>query len=468
MSSDNDKTGHVGRERTRAAFFLLFSGIALVIVIGLILAFSTSVSSVELYHRAWEQTSRQCFDPATLPNWQSWEHKFNHLIKNDADAVKYANEMLAANGDKFTHLHSREEVKALEERFESNYAGVGIAFEAQLDNDNKPVLDKLGKPLLAENADGYPIVQEIFANSPASTGGIKAGDAITAVDGQSTQDMDGESIVKLILGPVGKPVALTYTRNGISTTVQLIRAHVHRPSVVSKLLDNEIGYIRLTDFMARSATVEFVLAMEDLKNAKALIIDLRNNPGGDMTNAIFMASLFIEKGTIVSIKTRIPGDAQNPEYEEITYGVDNKLLYSRQTATDNPSITLSESERLPYLANKRPVVILVNGHSASASEIFTGALNDNDVATVIGTKTFGKGIGQHLVPLANGTILRITAFRYYTPNGTWLGDGCNTECHGIDPDIVVEPEHKFFKPGSSQDNQLKAAETFLLEKLNSK
>src|SRR5262249_23596 len=195
----------------------------------------------------------------------------------------------------------------------------------------------------------------------------------------------------------------------------------------------------------------------ELKDSKALIIDVRGNPGGFVNNAINIASLFIEQGTVVTIRSRIPGDPKSPQYETETLKLTANALVTETTDSRQPGVTSrSSGERQPNMVGDRPVVILVNGNSASASEMFTGAVKDNGRATVVGTRTFGKGIGQSSLRMPNGTQLHITSLRYFTPNGTWLGDGGNTQSHGIEPDVVVESA-KNLEFGEDSDNQLKQA-----------
>ena len=242
--------------------------------------------------------------------------------------------------------------------------------------------------------------------TPAFRAGIQAGDKIVAVEGESTKDMSLIDAVKRLRGRVNTSVTIGVMREGFTEPKEftLTRAIIHIKSVRSKLLPDSIGYIKLRSFHKNTAEeLDDALLDFDERHISALVLDLRNNPGGLLEQAIAVTDAFIEGGQlIVYTKGRLANQ--------------NMKGYSK-TEGSHPNV---------------PLVILVNGGSASASEIVAGALQDLKRATIIGTKTFGKGSVQTIIPLSDGSGLRLTTAKYYTPNGRMIHE------KGIVPDIVVE------------------------------
>ncbi|MFO7987122.1 MAG: S41 family peptidase [Desulfatiglandaceae bacterium] len=253
--------------------------------------------------------------------------------------------------------------------------------------------------------------------TPAYKAGIQAGDKIIKVEGESTQDMDLLDAVKQIRGPEGTDVKLTIMREGAEKPIEftITRGVIPIRSVKHHSLSPDIGYVRVANF--QSDTVEDVSsALEELEKGrqlKGLIIDLRNNPGGLLSQAIEVSDLFVDSGIIVSTKGR--GNDHN----------------------------IKATARINKEAREYPIVVLVNGGSASAAEIVAGALQDNKRALVIGTRTFGKGSVQTILPLSDGSGLRLTTARYYTPSGKSI------QSSGITPDIEI-PFHSPEKEGEKE------------------
>ncbi|MBN1906891.1 MAG: S41 family peptidase [Deltaproteobacteria bacterium] len=243
-------------------------------------------------------------------------------------------------------------------------------------------------------------------DTPAYKAGIKSGDRILKIDDKTTIDMSSTEAVKLIRGPKGSTVKITISRKGVDKPLvfNLTRDVIPLQSIRSYRLDHEIGYLRITNFQGNT-TEELIAALDKLekeKPVKGLILDLRDNPGGLLTQAIGVSDVFLESGGIVSTKGRI----------------------SEQDIIE--SATKSPSDRT------WPIVVVVSEGSASASEIVAGALQDNKRALILGTKTFGKGSVQTIVPLSDGSGLRLTTARYYTPSGRSI------QVSGIEPDIELE------------------------------
>lgn len=242
--------------------------------------------------------------------------------------------------------------------------------------------------------------------SPAEKAGLKAGDIILKVDDYEVNELNTEAVVSRVRGEEGVPVTLTIKREGVEypLEIKIVRAEIKTESVKGEILEDGIGYIQLTTFSDEEVSDKFAEKLNELKQQgmKKLILDLRGNPGGYLNECVEIASNFI------------------PEGEVITYTIDkyDKKVISNSLGGD---------------AIGMPLVVLVDGGSASASEVVTGALRDYEVATIIGTRTFGKGIVQQLRVLPNDMGgLKVTTSKYYTPNGE------NIHGTGIEPNIVVE------------------------------
>ncbi len=253
--------------------------------------------------------------------------------------------------------------------------------------------------------DDRIVVVTPIEDTPAFKAGIQAGDQIVKIDGKSTKGMSLPDAVKLMRGPKGSTVKLTIVREGSPEPIDLTitRANIAVKSVKAKMLEPGYGYVRLTQFQERTAD-DLGAALDKLEKEglKGLILDLRNNPGGLLDQAVKVADYWIDSGLIVYTDGRV----ENQKME----------FYARR-----------DTVRRDY-----NMVVLVNEGSASASEIVAGALQDTGRAVIVGTQTFGKGSVQTIIPLSDGSALRLTTARYYTPKGRSI------QAKGITPDIVVE------------------------------
>jgi carboxyl-terminal processing protease len=263
----------------------------------------------------------------------------------------------------------------------------------------------LGIEVSMEN--GLVKVVSPIDDTPAARAGLKPGDLITHLDGEPVQGMTLPEAVEKMRGPVSSEIKLTIRREGRDPfDVKLIRATIRIQSVRSHLEGDNIGYIRVTTFNEQTDT-GLNNAMKNLKQQAGnklvgVILDLRNNPGGLLDQAVAVSDAFLEKGEIVSTRGRRGEDAQR------------------------------YNARAGDIAGGLPVVVLINGGSASASEIVAGALQDHHRAILLGTRSFGKGSVQTIIPLPGHGAMRLTTARYYTPSGRSI------QAKGIDPDIVVE------------------------------
>lgn len=278
--------------------------------------------------------------------------------------------------------------------------------------------------------DKLTIVSPI-KSTPGEKAGLQGGDVILEVDGKSTKGISSDTAVKWMRGQAGTKVKITVQRGEAEPMqYEITRAMIQVPYSDYQLRKDGIGYISISEF-GQGVGKDVTKAMQDLtaKGAKGIILDLRNNPGGLLTEAVNIGSLFIDKGPIVSVKQR-EGDKEVMEV--------NKFVKHYHL----------------------PLVVLVNGGSASASEIVAGAVQDTGVGVLMGTKTFGKGTVQQVVPLSDGSAIKITIARYYTPKDRFIHEA------GITPDVVVEVNQDQAKKGI--DNQLDKAVELILQKIQVK
>ncbi|MGH8538933.1 MAG: S41 family peptidase [Stenotrophobium sp.] len=246
-------------------------------------------------------------------------------------------------------------------------------------------------------------------DTPAAKAGIKPGDLIVKIDDTPVNGLSLSDAVDKMRGEPGSKITLTIVRDGVDKplVVELTRAIIKVASVKSRMLENGYGYVRISSFTTETGDAldkELLKLKKDSDGGlKGLVLDLRNNPGGVLDGAVKVSDDFINKGTIVSIKGRDPGS--------------------------NHDFLATPGD----LLDGRPLVVLVNGGSASASEIVAGALQDTHRAVLVGTRTFGKGSVQTIMPLSNDTAIKITTARYYTPSGRSI------QAEGIEPDIILRP-----------------------------
>jgi carboxyl-terminal processing protease len=294
--------------------------------------------------------------------------------------------MLESLGDPYATYYDTKAYAQLQEDTTGQFGGIGVTFGL---------------------TNGKPTIARILPGTPAEKAGVKVDDVIAQVDGSTTASLTVDQISEKIRGPQGTTVAIGLERAGAKSliTVKLVRALISVPNVDSKMIGTDVGYIRLWSFNQRSAD-DIRKALTDLqgKGAKGFVLDLRENPGGLLTSAVDVASLFVADGVIVRVDERgVPEDVQN--------------------ATGN-------------LATDKPLVLLVDGNSASASEIVAGALQDYKRAVIVGVKTYGKGSVQTLRPLGDGSAIKLTTAHYLTP----LKRVINKK--GVTPGIVVTMDAK--------------------------
>ncbi|MBI4532470.1 MAG: PDZ domain-containing protein [Candidatus Melainabacteria bacterium] len=413
---------------------------------------------LSLYRQAWQETSRSIYDQDGLNNWNRWKHAHDTEIVTWQDSERFTKEMLDTLGDPRTKLMNPGAVRALLHRAMGTASGVGLVFYAYGSPSGVLFMGSDHRPM-PQHINGYPMVGRVIVDSPAHASGILPGDVIKEIDGKSALGKSMDELRKLLSDSQYTHVTLVINRDGQELMVALVREEIHEPPVVVKQLTADIGYIRLETFIQNDALLEFENGLNELSNCKAIVVDLRSNLGGSIDTAFDITSFFLDRGIICTTFSRSPGDGYTQTRYELT--PDTMRVIWPNDKREDSSI---EQGRVPVLCGDKPVVILTNCYSASASELMTGALKDNKRVTVLGTTTLGKGVGQTMIPLTNGYRLSVTSMQYLTPNGTWLGDAKNTVACGIAPDVKVLPSPGLIY-GSSNDNQLKAAVELLSQQL---
>ena len=310
--------------------------------------------------------------------------------------------MVDALGDPYSVYYSADELKVIQQKTEGIYYGIGAYISKGATDD-------------------FCTISGVIKNTPAEEADLRAGDIIYEVDGISAQGMETTEVVALIKGEEGTSVTLTLIREGEADYlhVPVQRMKIESPTVEWEMLENNIGYILITEF-DDVTTDQFAEALAECrgKGMTGLILDLRSNPGGNLSTVCEIARMLLPKGLIVYTEDK---NGNRDEYScDGTHQIDI------------------------------PLVVLVNGYSASASEILAGAIKDYGVGTIVGTTTFGKGIVQRIISLSDGSAVKLTVSKYYTPNGNDIHE------KGIEPDVEVEFDGETYYADGT-DNQLEAA-----------
>ena len=386
---------------------------------------SISDSPKEVIDQVWQIVYRDYLDSSGDYDEKSWRQLRSKLLKKsfagNAESYEAIRAMLASLNDPYTRFLDPKEFKEMRIDTSGELLGVGIQLS----------LDKATKEL---------VVVSPIEGTPASRAGVLSKDVIVSIDGNSTKGMSTEDAVKLIRGPEGSDVILGLRRGDQVLDVPLTRARIEINAVTYRLNktkdQQKIGYIRLKQFNANAAK-EMRQAAKSLEEqgAEGYVLDLRGNPGGLLEASIDIARQWLNEGIIVSTRTR--------------EGIRDVRRATGSAITD------------------KPLVVLIDQGSASASEILSGSLQDNSRAELVGQKTFGKGLVQAVRGLSDGSGLTVTIAKYLTPKGT------DIHKNGIEPDVtsvMTEDQLKNFtieKLGSSQDSQYIDAQTLLLTKMRS-
>ena len=382
-----------------------------------------SDSPKEVIDQTWQIVFRDYLDINGKYKPEQWRSLRRDVLAKSYGSPKEAYEairgMLGSLDDPYTRFLDPREFKEMQIDTSGELSGVGIQLS----------LDKETKNL---------VVVSPIEGSPASRAGVQPKDVIVAIDGKSTKGMSTEDAVKLIRGQAGTSVTLTLKRKAQILEVPLTRERIELHAVDHQINTSadgvKVGYIRLKQFNA-TATKDMRQAVKDLeeKGAQGYVLDLRSNPGGLLMASVEIARQWLNEGTIVSTKTRD--------------GIqDVKRANGRALTT-------------------KPMVVLVNEGSASASEILSGALQDNNRAVLVGQKTFGKGLVQSVRGLSDGSGMTVTIAKYLTPSGR------DIHKHGIDPDVTAKMTEleaqrlKLEDLGTKKDSQYRVAESTLVKRL---
>lgn len=302
---------------------------------------------------------------------------------------------LSSYGDKYTVYYTADEYKKLTETTNGTFSGIGAVCQI--------------------SSEGGILLVDVYESGAGYKAGLRSGDRIIQVDGTDVTDMDLSSAVALVKGEKGTQVGLKIVRDGATSDYTVVRDEIEVQTVNYAITEDNIGYISVSQFENVTAK-QFKAAIEDLKSegAKGIIIDIRNNPGGLLTTVISMLKDILPNGLIVYTEDK---DGNRKEYSD----------------NDNEELDM-------------PLAVLVNGNSASASEIFAGAIQDYGKGVIVGTQTFGKGIVQTVKPLTDGSAIKFTIAKYFTPKGQ------DIHGEGVTPDVVVE-----YDKDADEDTQISAA-----------
>ncbi len=362
----------------------------------------------KLFEKNWQTIKNEYYDSGfNRQHWNRWKNHYQNKIKT-ADDVKVATEtMLASLNDPYSRFLSKEEFAKQNTNISSKIYGIGVSIV---------------------NDGGKIKIINVIEQSPAQFADLKNGDIILAVNGKDINGFSISQVSNIVKGPQNTLVSIDILRGDLKLTKQIIRKEIALKSIKSSIED-EIGYIQISSFISSTVPNEFLEALENTSKAKGLIIDLRGNTGGLLSNAVFIANLFIDNGRLVSIVGR------------------NGYRYDVMAQNTNVDIN-------------KPVVILVDNTSASATEILAGAMKDYHRAKLVGTRTYGKGMVQKIIPMPNETGLNLTIAKYLTPHGSDINK------RGISPDLRVNFTKSDLE--TRTDSQLEKAKDILNKMLVSR
>ena len=364
-----------------------------------------------LYDKAWKLINSKFVDQTNNEqNWERWRHKYDNVIKTEDDAYVAIDSMISSLNDVYTKFLNPKEYSDENDSIQGSLKGIGVQIGVR---------------------DGKLLIIAPLEDTPGEKAGLKAEDEILEINGKSTKGITVDAAADQIRGEEGTQVELLIKReNEPNKIYKITRANIELKSVSTKTpkyakLAPNIGYIRLSSFISKNATMEFQNALIENRNKDGIILDLRSNPGGLLTNAIFIADMLLDGQVIVST-------------------VDRDGYKETQRSTSK-------------VVTRQPIVVLINGGSASASEILSGALKDNGRATIVGKKSLGEGLVQEINKLPGGSAMHITIQKYLTPNGTDINK------KGIEPDVEVEITAEDVK--AERDPQLQKANDILLKQV---
>jgi len=358
-----------------------------------------------VFRRAWRLVKNNYLDETcNHQDWDRWKSRYESRIETYRDSHLAIETMLASLNDPYSRFLSVEEFSEQGMNMDAKLKGIGVHITEQ---------------------EGKVIIISVIDDTPAQKYGLKAKDEILKIDSASVKGISLNKVAELIRGEEGSTVKLTILRDEQVMTKNIVREEIKLKTVKHRMLEDKIGYIRISSFISFETADEFEEALAELKDAVGFIIDVRGNYGGLLTNAIYISNMFLPEGTIVSIVGR------NDEREDL-------------------------SARYSDFITKKPVIILIDEASASASEIFSGAMKDHGRANLVGEKTFGKGRVQMVLTLPDKSGINLTVAKYLTPSGL------DIDHKGIEPDYEVESDYEVVP--EAEDRCLDKAVELLLKK----
>lgn len=375
------------------------------LVISTVEEFDNSPKGV--FNKSWRVIKNNFVDKTyNHQNWQKWKTRYEQEIKTYQDSKVAIDTMLLSLNDPYTRFLTKDNFEEQDRNIDSRLQGIGVHIT---------------------EVDGNIVIASVMDDTPAQKYGLKEKDKIIKVDSVSTKGMSLKDVADIIRGEKDTPVVLTILRGNQTLTKNIIREEIKIKTVKYEMLNNNIAYIRITTFISSDTSNEFKNALLATSKADGLIVDVRGNYGGLLTNAVYISNMLIKDGNIVSIINR-----------------NNQ----KQNFDTTPGDFITD----------KPLVVLIDGSSASASEIFSGAIKDHNRGILVGEKTYGKGKVQMIYKLPDGSGINFTIAKYLTPSGT------DIDHKGIEPDYVVENKD-YDRLDKENDIQLNKAKEILLKQL---
>ena len=380
------------------------SGIAVIAAMYISCGIVSAATPAELYDDVWKIVNKKFYDPTNnSQDWAKWRYRYDHKLKTPEDAYVAIDTMLASLNDPYTRFLPPKEFSEETQSIKGSLKGIGTQIGLR---------------------DGELVIIAPLEDSPAEKAGLLADDKILEINGESTKGINIDAAADKIRGEKGTTVSLLIQRKGVPNKIYtIIRDEIEvksvscKPPIETTVIPNDIQYVRLSSFISKNAASEIQAILSNCGDKKGIILDLRSNPGGLLTNAISISDMLLKGGVIVSTVDR-------DRYKSTT-----RARYGQ--------------------ISDKPLVVLINKGSASASEILSGALKDNHRATIVGEQSFGKGLVQEINRLPDEAGMNITIQRYLTPSGNDINK------KGITPDIVIELTEENVK--NKDDVQLKKA-----------
>ena len=365
---------------------------------------SFAATPAELYDDVWKIVNKKYYDPSNnSQDWAKWRYRYDHKLKTAEDAYVAIDTMLASLNDPYTRFLPPKEFSEETQAIKGSLKGIGTQIGLR---------------------EGELVIIAPLEDSPAERAGLLADDKILEINGESTKGINIDAAAHKIRGEKGTTVNLLIQRKGVPNKIySIVRDEIEvksvstKPPIETTVIPEDIQYIRLSSFISKNASNEMETLFQNASGKKGIILDLRSNPGGLLTNAIYISDMLLKGGSIVSTVDR-------DRYKSTTRARYGQVL-------------------------DKPIVVLINKGSASASEILSGALKDNHRATIVGEQSFGKGLVQEINKLPDEAGMNITIQRYLTPSGQDINK------KGITPDVVVELKEEHVK--NKDDVQLKKA-----------